>query len=96
VDGTPVTDPDPVSDPVITPVTDPVVDGGSTDQAGQPATPTVTGETSDGTVTGSWEVTGTSESADALPSTGSNATGIGMAGLILVGLGLALRRATKG
>ena len=54
----------------------------------------------DGTVTGNYTVTGTWEEsnadAGALPRTGANAAGLGVAGLLLVGAGLGLRRAVRG
>ncbi len=43
------------------------------------------------TVHGTWE----SAAAGALPRTGANTAGIGVAGLVLVGAGLGLRRATR-
>jgi LPXTG-motif cell wall-anchored protein len=46
------------------------------------------------TVTGTWE--SHAEAGDTLPQTGAGSAGIGVAGLLLVGAGLGLRRAARG
>jgi LPXTG-motif cell wall-anchored protein len=87
-DGNPVDDPEvetavlPPAGDTSTPVTTPTNENAGT---GTPAaTP------ADATVTGTWEQRSTE-----LPQTGANSAGIGVAGLLLIGLGYGVRRAAR-